>query len=93
MLQVWDHDAWGDNDFLGMASVTINHLKMKMHKFHGFSMKLESDYRSSSLLYFTFFDLFFISKPSPPLSASRHFRFDLSYLNPLPPVVQVDIFV
>ena len=65
MLQVWDHDAWGDNDFLGMASVTINHLKMKMHKFHGFSMKLESDYRSSSLLYFLIF--FPSQNPSPLL--------------------------
>jgi hypothetical protein len=60
-FQVWDHDAWGDNDFLGMASVTINHLKMKMHKFHGFSMKLESDYRS--VLYFS--SLFKLSQTLP----------------------------
>eukprot|EP00960_Hanusia_phi_P067525 766647-Hanusia_phi.AAC.2 len=49
-VSVWDYDAWGDHDFLGLVEVPLKALKADMHKFHKYALPLKDDERYSGLV-------------------------------------------
>ncbi|EKX50042.1 hypothetical protein GUITHDRAFT_162018 [Guillardia theta CCMP2712] len=49
-LTVWDYDAWGDHDFLGLVEVPLRALQTDMHKFHKYALPLKDDERYSGLV-------------------------------------------
>jgi len=44
-LSVWDHDSWGDSDFIGLASVPLQPLKQNLHNVTEYAVKLRDDAR------------------------------------------------
>jgi len=44
-IAVWDHDTWGDSDFLGIAKVPLAPLMENLHTVQNCAIKLEEDAR------------------------------------------------
>ena len=44
-IAVWDHDSWGDSDFLGIVVVPVKPLMDELHEVQQFGMRLEEDAR------------------------------------------------
>jgi CRP-like cAMP-binding protein len=44
-ISVWDHDTWGDTDFLGIVTVPMASLRENLHHVQDFALKLGEDAR------------------------------------------------
>jgi len=44
-IAVWDHDSWGDPDFLGIVCVPVKPLMDELHEVQQFGMRLQEDPR------------------------------------------------